>query len=80
MKRTSIKMLNTESRFVIGPSNILSGGMRACTFKPRIFTGTGSEGVNNNVMTGFNTRNHSPKQSFCSVSKTHNLNKFYTVI
>ena len=38
-------MLSTESRCVIGPSNILYTGMYVCTFQPRNFTGGGSEGV-----------------------------------
>ena len=34
-----------ESRFVIGHSNIQSGGVYVCTFQPGNFTGCGSEGV-----------------------------------
>ena len=45
-ERTSIKMHSAESRFVIGPSNVLFGSLYVCTFQPRIFTGWGSEGVN----------------------------------
>ena len=39
-------MHSTEGRFVIGPSNILFGGVYVCTFQPRNITGWGSEGVN----------------------------------
>ena len=38
-------MDSIESRFVIGPSNILFGGVYACNFQPGNFTGCGSEGV-----------------------------------
>ena len=38
-------MDSIESRFVIEPSNILSGGLYVCTFQPGNFTGCGSEGV-----------------------------------
>ena len=42
-------MHGTESRFVIGPSNILFAGVCVCvcvcTFQPRNVTGRGSEGV-----------------------------------
>ena len=44
-ERISIKMLNAESRFVLGPSNILFAGMCACTFRPRNVTSCGSKGV-----------------------------------
>ena len=40
-----IKMHSTESKFVIGPSNILFAGVYMCTFQPINFTGWGSEGV-----------------------------------
>ena len=39
-------MHSTKSRFVIGPSNILFGGVYVCTFQPGYFTGWVSEGVN----------------------------------
>ena len=39
-------MHSTKSRFVIGPSNILSEGVYVCTFQPRNFTGWGSREVN----------------------------------
>ena len=42
-------MHSIESRFVIGPSNILFGGVYVCTFSPGNFTGWGSEGVNNDA-------------------------------
>ena len=38
-------MHSVGSRFVTGPSNILSAGMYVFTFQPRNFTGCGSEGV-----------------------------------
>ena len=41
----SIKMHSNKSRFVIGPSNILSEGVYAYTFQPGNFTCWGSEGV-----------------------------------
>ena len=44
-QRISIKMCNIESRFVIGPSNVLSAGGYVCTFHPGNLTGCGSEGV-----------------------------------
>ena len=34
-----------ESRFVIGPSNILFGDVYECSFQPGNFTGWGSEEV-----------------------------------
>ena len=39
-------MHNIESRFVIGPSNILFGGVHVCTFQPGNFTGGDREGDN----------------------------------
>ena len=39
-------MHSTESRCVIRPPNILSGGVYVGTFQPGHFTGWGSEGVN----------------------------------
>ena len=39
-----------ENRFVIEPSDILSGGVCVCTFQPGYFAGWGSEGVKNNPM------------------------------
>ena len=39
-------MHSTESRPVIGPSNILFAGVYVCTFQPGNITGWGSEGVN----------------------------------
>ena len=42
----SIKMHSTESRFVIGSSNILFGGVYVCNFQPGNFTGWGREGIN----------------------------------
>ena len=44
-ERISVKMHSVGSRFVIGPSNILSAGMYVFTFQPGNFTGFGSEGV-----------------------------------
>ena len=41
-----MKMHSIESRFVIGPSDILFDGVYGCTFQPRNFTGWDSEGVN----------------------------------
>ena len=41
----SIKTHNTESRFVIRPSNILLAGVYVCTFQTGNFTHLGSEGV-----------------------------------
>ena len=38
-KKISNKMLNIESRFVIGQSNILSTGVYVCTFQPGNLTG-----------------------------------------
>ena len=38
-------MDSVESRFVIGPSNILFGSVHVCTFSAGKFTGCGSEGV-----------------------------------
>ena len=38
-------MDSIESRFVIGPSNILSAGVYVCTFRPGNFTGCSNEGV-----------------------------------
>lgn len=38
-------MHRTESRLVIGPSNVQSAGMYVCTFQPGNITGCGSEGV-----------------------------------
>ena len=46
-ERTSIKTHSIESKFVIGPSNILVVGLYVCTFQPGNFTGWGSEGVKN---------------------------------
>ena len=43
--KDSTKMHSIESRFVIGPSNILFAGIYVCNFQPRNFTGWGSEGV-----------------------------------
>ena len=48
--KISIKMDSIESRFGIGPSNILFGVVYVCTFQPGNFTGCGSEGVNSVVM------------------------------
>ena len=42
---TAIKMHSVESRFVIGPSNILFGSVYVCTFQPGNYTGWGSEEV-----------------------------------
>ena len=44
VKNISIKMDSIESRFIIGPSNILFGGVYVCIFQPENFTG--SKGVN----------------------------------
>ena len=44
-ERTSIKTYSIESRFVIGPSDILFAGMHVCTFQPANFTGWRIEGV-----------------------------------
>ena len=41
----SIKTHNTESRFVIRPSNILLAGVYVCTFQIGNFTRLGNEGV-----------------------------------
>ena len=38
-------MHSSESRLVIGPSNILFAGVYVCTFQPGNFTGWGSQGV-----------------------------------
>ena len=38
-------MHGTESRFVIGPSNILFSGVYVSTFQPGNFAAWGSEGV-----------------------------------
>ena len=38
-ERTSVKMHNTESRFLIGLSDILFAGVYVCTFQPGHFTG-----------------------------------------
>ena len=38
-------MNNIESRFDIGPSDILFAGVHVCTFQPRNVTGWSSEGV-----------------------------------
>ena len=40
-----MKLRSVESRFVIGPSNLLSAGVYDCTFQPGNFTGWVSEGV-----------------------------------
>ena len=45
-ERTSIRTHSTESRLVIGPSNIQFGEVFVCIFSARNFTGCGSEGVN----------------------------------
>ena len=50
-ERTSIKMHSIESRFVIGSSNILPGGVYVCSFQPVNLTGCGSEGVKRNLST-----------------------------
>ena len=39
-------MHSIESRFVIGPSNRLLGGVQVCIFQPENLTGWGSEGYN----------------------------------
>ena len=39
-----MKMHNIESRSVIGPSDILFGGVDVCTFQPGNFTGWGNVG------------------------------------
>ena len=38
-------MHSIENRFVIGPSDVLFGGVGVCTFQPGNFTGQGSDGV-----------------------------------
>ena len=43
-------MRRTESRFVIGPSNVLSAGVYVCTFQPGNLAGCGSEGVKDPVV------------------------------
>ena len=40
-----------ESRFAVGPSNILFAGVFPCTFQTENFTGWGSEVVNGSVIT-----------------------------
>ena len=40
-------MHSIDSRFVIGPSNILFASLYVCTFQPRYLKGWGSEGVKN---------------------------------
>ena len=71
-------MHSTESRFVIGPSNILFAGMDKCTFQPGNFTGWGSEWVNNN---NSNNTNYylGLVQSMQAVSRSSTLhcNTFY---
>ena len=42
-------MYSTESRFVIGPSDILFGVVYVCTFQPGNFTGWSSEGVKRRI-------------------------------
>ena len=44
-QKISTKMHSIESRFVIGPSNILFARIYVCNFQPRNFTGWGSERV-----------------------------------
>ena len=39
-------MHSIESTFVLGPQNILFGGVHVCIFQPGNFTGWGNEGVN----------------------------------
>ena len=43
-------MDSTESRFVIGPPNILFRSVHVCTFQAGKCTGCGSEGVNYDVV------------------------------
>ena len=45
MKRFLSKLLNIESRFVIGPSKILFAGVYMCAFQLGNVTGFGSEGA-----------------------------------
>ena len=44
-------MHSIQNRFVLGPSNIQSGGVYVCTFQPGSFTGYGSEGVSRPTLT-----------------------------
>ena len=64
-------MHSIESRFDLGPSNILFGGVIVCTFQPGNFTGWGSEGVNQwvYILVGFTY--HSPSRHFCPNSRPH---------
>ena len=50
-------------RFVIGPEIILFTGVCVCTFKPRNFTGWGSEGVNHQSCCWHNNNNHYRQQN-----------------
>ena len=47
---TSIKTRSIETRFVIGPSYILSAGVYVSILQPGNFTGWGSEGVNAEIV------------------------------
>ena len=53
-------MHSTESRFALGPSNILFLGVYGCAFQHENFTGWGSEGVNGS---GVLLNPEAPKQS-----------------
>ena len=44
-ERISMKIHGTESRFVIGSSNMLFGGVYVCNIQPGNFIGYDSEGV-----------------------------------
>ena len=43
--KTSIQIHGIQSRFAIGPSNILFAGVHLCTIQPGNFTGWGRDGV-----------------------------------
>ena len=48
-EQNSVKTLSTESRLVIGPSDILLASVYVCRFQPGNLADWGSEGVNVNV-------------------------------
>ena len=57
-----MKMYSIDSRFVLGPSNILFAGVYVCTFQPGHFTGWGGEGVN------IHTHSHLIRISWLNIS------------
>ena len=62
-------MESIESRFVIGPSNILFEGVYVCTFQPGNCTGCGREGVNKERMAVWSESFPGRDEVRCSWSK-----------